>query len=240
MSRNNATEETIAGRVESLASTLDDCLSEGAKVFTGPSIHFHHRTVQRLAELGSVQSAVRDDQFVNYLYATVACWGMHRMGPKGAKMLEFGVFQKSLVRNAETIQALSTLSIQQLSEREIDGIVDDLWKLLKGDTGINVSATNFPLVAGSKVLHHLIPNLMPPIDRTYTASFFVWKNRMQNEPKEMFRDTFPRLVHLAQKIELPAKKHLGSGFNTSLTKALDNAIVGFIRLNDQSPNEAVS
>ena len=237
MPRTNATEKQIAKRVEKLASTLDRCLSEGAKVFTGPSIHFHHRTVQRLAELGSVKSAVRDDQFANYLYATVARWGMHRMGPRGAKMREFNEFKESLVQNAETIQGLSSLRIQQLPEGKIDSIRADLWELIKGDTGIKVSASTSPLVAGSKALHHLIPNLMPPIDRTYTANVFVWKNRMQNAPEEMFRDTFPRLVQLARKIEIPALKHIGSGFNTSLTKILDNAIVGYIRLNGLSPEE---
>src|SRR4051812_27886753 len=112
MPRTHATEKLIAKRVEKLALTLDHCLSEGAKVFTGPSIHFHHRTVQRLAELGSVETAVRDDQFANYLYATVACWGMHRMGPRGAKMRPFNEFQESLVKNADTIQGLSGLRIQ--------------------------------------------------------------------------------------------------------------------------------
>ena len=159
------------------------------------------------------------------------------MGPKGAKMLAFDEFRESLVQNAEPIQALSSLKIQQLAESTIDGITGDLWQLIKGDTGIKVSATKSPLVAGSKVLHHLIPDLMPPIDRTYTAKFFMWKNRMQKEPERMFRDTFPRLVRLARKIDIPAEKHLGAGFNTSLTKILDNAIVGFIRLNDLSPDE---
>lgn len=237
MSRTDATEKTIAARVERLTATLDLCLSEGTKVFTGPSVHFHHRTVQRLAELGSVQSAVSDDQFADYLYATVACWGMHRMGPSGAKMLPFEVFKESLARNADAIQALSGLSIQQLPARQIDGIVSDLWELISGKTGIKISATNSPLVAGTKVLHHLIPHLLPPIDRTYTAQFFVWKNRMQHDPEEMFRDTFPRLAQLARKIEAPSQKHLGSGFHTSLTKILDNAIVGFIRINNLSPDE---
>ena len=230
MSRTKSTEATIAARTLTLASTLDRCLSEGAKAFTGPSIHFHHRTVLRLAELGSVQDAVRDDSFANSLYATVACWGMHRMGPTGAKMVSFEIFQESLIRNGEAIQNLGSLNIQQLHESKVDDIVGDLWQLIKGDAGIRVSTTNSPLVAASKVLHHLIPSLMPPIDRTYTAEFFVWKNRMQDCPEEMFRDVFPRLVSLAKTIEVPAQRHLGAGFNTSLTKIMDNAIVGFIRL----------
>ena len=106
--------------------------------------------------------------------------------------------------------------------------MDELWNLIKGKPGLEVSATNFPLVAGSKALHHLIPHLMPPIDRRYTADFFGWKNRIQNHPEAMFRDTFPRLVSLAKRIDTPANKHLGSSFNTSLTKILDNAIVGYM------------
>lgn len=238
MARSKATESTIAQRTTRLLSSFDRCLEEGTKVFTGPSIHFHLRTVERRRELGSLEAAIKDPLYADYVYATVACWGMHRMGPKGAKMVPFEVFRESLLRNADKIQGLSSLLIQSIPEDRISTVVDELWKVIRGDDGIKVSASNSPLVAATKVLHHLIPGLVPPIDRTYTGEFFVWKNRMQGSPEEMFRDTFSRLIALAKQLESPARSYAGIGFNTALTKILDNAIVGFVRINRLSPDES--
>ena len=61
------------------------------------------------------------------------------MWPRGAKMRAFNDFKESLLQNAQTIQGLSGFRIQQLPESKVEGIRADLWKLIKGDTGIKVS-----------------------------------------------------------------------------------------------------
>jgi len=38
---------------------------------------------------------------------------------------------------------------------------------------IKVSTSRTQIVAGSKMLHHLLPDLIPPIDRRYTFRFFT-------------------------------------------------------------------
>ena len=60
-----------------------------AATFAGPSLHFHLRSLD----------AVRTNDFeraVEYGYATLTSWGMHRMGPGGSKLREFGKFRDSL------------------------------------------------------------------------------------------------------------------------------------------------
>jgi hypothetical protein len=38
---------------------------------------------------------------------------------------------------------------------------------------VKVSMFRTQIVAGSKFLHHLLPDLIPPIDRQYTFTFFT-------------------------------------------------------------------
>ncbi|HEX7569783.1 MAG TPA: hypothetical protein VF492_04705, partial [Verrucomicrobiae bacterium] len=71
-----------------LLRSLDEAHAEYHKagVFSGPSVYFHLKSLK----------ASRDknfDSFAEYVYATLASWGMHRMGPSGAKMGDFEKFR---------------------------------------------------------------------------------------------------------------------------------------------------
>jgi hypothetical protein len=215
--------QRIAKLVENPSYYLDSF--EEAKKFTGPSLYFHYRTVQRLAELGKPSIAVKDQTFLEYLYATLTAWGLHRMGPGGAKLVSFEEFSSSLEKQSERFDHLSTLRIESLDDADSKRIIESLWDITEN---IEVSATESKLVAGSKVLHHVLPTLVPPIDREYTANFFLWRNQMQYRQQEMFFDVFPRLVDLAKAVEAQCGVYLGRGFNTSLPKLVDNLIMGFL------------
>jgi len=60
--------------------------------FSGPSVYFHYRTLERLKAHGSAAEALRHDAFIESLYATLVSWGMHRMGGRGARMVGFDEF----------------------------------------------------------------------------------------------------------------------------------------------------
>ncbi len=82
------------------------------------------------------------------------------------------------------------------------------------------------LVSGSKALHHVLPNLVFPIDREYTQTFFGWHNpEFQNKPKDCFILIFVTLADLATRVH--PKQFIGDRWMSSPTKILDNAIVGF-------------
>jgi hypothetical protein len=51
------------------------------------------------------------------------------------------------------------------------------WKLIRSVPSLHeerpgISACGSPLVDNAKMLHFLLPGLVPPIDRTYTGRFF--------------------------------------------------------------------
>ena len=87
-----------------------------ANNFTGPSLYFHRRAL----ELRRSQDRLR---YIESIYATLASWGMHRMGPTGAKMVEMAVFQKSVENLWKDIEQAGNVDCRAMAEKD--------WTLLK-------------------------------------------------------------------------------------------------------------
>ena len=79
---------TFGNRVEELCNNFESYLFNliGLIHLLAPSVYFHSRTLERLKTIG-LSKALEDTYFFEYLYATLTSWGMHRMGPKGAKLV---------------------------------------------------------------------------------------------------------------------------------------------------------
>jgi hypothetical protein len=90
---------------------------------------------------------------------------------------------------------------------------------------LEIVRNNARIVPGSKALHHLLPELVVPIDRAYTQRFFDWANpTFQSFPERCFRQAFTAFARIAR--ETQPQQYEGSGWYTSRTKVIDNAIVG--------------
>ena len=59
-----------------------------AETFGGPSLYFHRRALK-------TRQPPASPQHLEYVYATLASWGMHRMGSGGSKMRAFDEFRAS-------------------------------------------------------------------------------------------------------------------------------------------------
>ncbi len=161
----------VEERVTDLCSNFTAYLEyfEKSAKFTGPSIYFHLKTLDRLYELGSsALRAAQDERFCELLYSTLVAWGMHAM-VSGAKMPDFEPFADSIASLAPEIDELSHYEITTLSSKDTSYITGKLWSLIARLRG---STTKSKLVANSKILHHLLPHLVPPIDRNNEAVFF--------------------------------------------------------------------
>jgi hypothetical protein len=66
------------------------------------------------------------------------------------------------------------------------------WQVI---AAIKVSTSRTQIVAGSKMLHHLLPELIPPIDRQYTSSFFTGQKVVPDD-RAAFLDWFPQLASI--------------------------------------------
>ena len=115
-------------------------------------------------------------------------------------------------------------NILTISEEELPKIIQVLWKILEN---IKASISAVKLVANSKTLHHILPEIMPPIDRQYTLQFFRNSKEIKYEQK-IFREIYPLFHYIGLKNKVVIQSLLGTGFHTSETKIIDNALVGYI------------
>ena len=235
----------MEARVDELIHRVDECLHafDEASVFTGPSLFFHVEAIRRRRALISLRAALADRELLVSIYATLASWGMHRMGPVGAKLVAFDVFADSIRQHEERLLRLEPLRLEELEGAHINEVTSLIWEAV---IAISVSATESRLVAGTKALHHLLPDLVPPMDRRYTDAFFFGANisfnslAFQKKPAAAFEEVFPQMVRIVRECRSAFEKRINVGFHTSLTKCVDNAIVGFVILKRGKTSDLLS
>jgi hypothetical protein len=138
-----------------------------AETFKGPSLYFHQRALATRNDPTSISH-------LEYVYATLSSWGMHRMGGGGSKMLPFEEFSGSIHQLKAQIIEAKSYDFREITETEWAILKDIFW-------GIKVMSSNTRLVGNSKVMHHLLPNIIPPIDREYTLDFIFGNKNIKND-----------------------------------------------------------
>jgi hypothetical protein len=214
----------MAERVKDLAANFGHYLAEfeHRAVFGGPSVHFHVRAIERRMTHDTVRSALADDDLLELIYATLTSWGMHRMGPKGAKLVDFHPFCDGIRKQSAILEELEPLVITDV---DADAVPDKIWQAV---SGARLSASGTQIVAGTKALHHLLPDLIPPIDRTYTIRFFHENTLMPKGDEHAFKEVYPALVEIAAGAGDHLRVNDRSPMNTGRTKIIDNAIIGYV------------
>jgi hypothetical protein len=71
---------------------------------------------------------------------------------------------------------------------------------------------------------------VPPIDRVNTGLFFGYENEasFQGKEKQIFYSILPQMISIAREEKDILGHFTYEGFNSSPTKVIDNAIVGFV------------
>jgi hypothetical protein len=209
------------------------------KEFGGPSVYFH---IQAIKEQ---ESNFLSDRHIEMIYATLASWGMHRMGDPEetkAKIVEFDIFKQSLLAQRSDLLKFIVLRMESCTAKEYESHISNLQKIY---CGLKVSISDATIVAHSKALAHLLPNLIPPIDRQYTIRFFTQDNknfftdsgkyRMINVPKgiaaqfEDFKKYTCRIKDLFDRCDCKMFNIEKKSFNTSNPKIMDNLIMAFVK-----------
>lgn len=221
--RRKDTIERMGKRVKELMEYFDGFVGyfDKASIFSGPSLYFHTKTIEILRKDG-LSKVLESDKFFEYLYATLASWGLHRMGETNTKLVDFDKFKRSITSQKERLLALGNKRITELSidtpiANQLQVLIENL-KIGQGETKI---------VFNSKAIHHLLPDLMPPIDRQYTLLFF-YNSTSPPRIEDCFSEIYPEFISIALKRKDSIHKKVGKGFHTSETKVIDNAIVGYV------------
>ncbi len=209
------------------------------KEFGGPSIYFHVQTIKEQ------ETSFLSDRHIEMIYATLTSWGMHRMGdPENtkAKLVEYNYFKQSILSCKKRLDEYISFNIDSCTQQEyiecLNGI-DDIYSAL------NISISDATIVAHSKTLAHLLPNLIPPIDRQYTVRFFTQDNKnfftgagnykLVNLPSGMaaqlsdFKKYCARIKALFDRCDHNMFKIDKNSFNTSYPKIMDNIIMAYVK-----------
>lgn len=216
---------SYAARLAELLANIDVAHTNFYKtaVFSGPSFYFHKRALE--------DGAAGDfSRFAESSYAMLTAWGMHRMGRRGAKMVEFEIYLESLQKAWPSIIGLKDISVDSMKEAE--------WERLK-DAFLSIKAMRsaFSLVANSKVLAHVLPSLVPPVDRQYTIRFLYGGKSLPKFAEDewsLLRDFLQNFFYpfLADNTFLVAQERWKVSeekfpWNTSQLKIVDNLLVGY-------------
>lgn len=189
-----------------------------AESFGGPSIYFHEKALE------CIDKEFLSEKHLEYIYATLASWGMHRMGSKGAKMPEYKVFKESILSKEEKLRKWKNLRIETISQKDFDELLNNLTDVC---FSIKASTSKSQIVSGSKTLAHILPNLVCPIDRQYTLNFFNLKPNSNNEQR-IFQYVMKSMYEFFQcKDNMKKIKCSSKPFFRSYPKIYDNLIIAF-------------
>lgn len=179
---------------------------------------FHIKTIRLLRELGSIEHALGNPEFMRNLWETLKAW----LGARGSRLEPYEEFCSAVRGKLDELRRLEALLIDD-PELDVSTTANALWALI--DT-LGIVNNNARLVSCTKTLHHLLPNLVVPMDRRFTQTFFGWHNpEFQYQQRRVFHEAFRQFVVIARSV--PLGRYVGSGWHTSRTKVLDNALVGY-------------
>ena len=194
-----------------------------AATFSGPSLYFHNKAL-------SLRDGSDTERFLESIYSVLVSWGMHRMGSRGAKMVHFSDFYDSVISTWGAIEEAKTFNHQSMTGNE--------WQLVhKIYEAIQIMEGKTHIVGKSKVMAHLLPKIIAPVDRQYTLDYLhgnkgintdnqwdLMKLIMTNFYQPIDKDdAFQRFAN-----ELIGKNN-GIGWNTSRLKIIDNLVIGAIK-----------
>lgn len=146
-------------------------------------------------------------------------WGI---GSRASKLLPLEDFYAAIGAWQHEITELEGLQIDS-PDLDIEDTIHRLWEII---AGMRIVANNTTLVPSTKALHHLLPELMVPMDRKYTQAFFICYNPdFQYRQKSYFTMAYSYFVQIASATS-PAQ-YVGQGWQTSRTKVIDNALIGY-------------
>jgi hypothetical protein len=223
--RTGIVEQDLRTRLDGLVAEFDACVEQYDRLvpFTRRGQYERHRqTINRRRAVGSAEAAATDDRFTELLHSTLQAWGI---GRRASRLAALDEFRRELSDRAPELPQLDQLTLEDpsLEITEVTKVLDRLVQEL------GVVDNQARIVAGTKTLHHLLPDLVPPMDRAWTGAFFGWRLLdPQNRQTEIFSKAFAGLYGVA--VAARPSRLVGAGWRTSLTKILDNAVIGYCQL----------
>ena len=219
----------VGDRISGVIDNFELCLEayDGQVPFRRSGQYsWHRKTIDRRRSWSKISEALEDDLFLDALYETLQAWGI---GKRASRIVTRDQFGRNLRQCSDEISYFEDLQIYD-HNLDIPATSNELWKLIEK---IHVVENVSLIVPGTKTLHHLLPDLVPPMDRAWTGAFFSWSATTPHYEKQAFTQTFASFSKIA--IATQPSSYVGEGWRTSSSKILDNAIIGYCKLHGIKP-----
>jgi hypothetical protein len=218
--------EDVQERLGALTSDFDRYVDayDQRVGFAPQQLRLHRQTIALRREANGVGEAIDNVDFLVSLRSTLKAW---RLGMRRSRLLPQREFDEAIRSARAQVEALDGLLIDNPSLPADTG--ERIWQVIKS---LGVVDTHAKLVAGTKTLHHLLPDLVVPMDREWTGRFFqLLQHQWQHLPtqRRTFLQAHRDFRDLACQVE-PQQYVDGRGWRTSRTKILDNALIGFCKV----------
>lgn len=195
-------------------------------------IQMHHNT-------DSLESLLTDDKFYDVIYDTLCAFGMNQQGARLRRpdqmRQSIKFWKKQLIELYKykifLIPSMKEYAVVPPSNQE-DRIGYDIMALLrKVFCGLEVMESNRRIVGVSKALHFILPDLVIPMDGRYTMFWFFRNNVFQKTPldefNKIFKVIFLEFYNEIRRLRLTQEDVDNDGWNASVPKLYDSAIIGF-------------
>src|SRR5690242_2845090 len=115
------------------------------------------------------------------MYATLCAFNMNQ---RAARLVPLETFRNNVKCLEADLVTLSDKRLELLSDAGFESVLERVQQLFER---LTVMQGTSQLVGVSKTLHFLLPNLIMPVDRTYTLAFFYGANVNFNDRETEWR-----------------------------------------------------
>lgn len=167
------------------------------------------------------------EKFIQLTYTTLMAWNMNQ---RGARLSKYNTFRNSILKHRKIIRSLEKLRLDRVNKTE--DIMDKVGFLFK--RLVLVKKGKPRLVTFSKTMHYFLPNLLMPIDRSYTLKFFYNNTGVPKSLDgqfEMYRQIFSEFDELSKTYNF--RKHIDKEWNRTVPKIIDNIIIAYKKKRQQ-------
>jgi hypothetical protein len=189
-------------------------------------LEFYRDIIAMHKDAQDIVKLIRNDHFCRKLYSTLEAWDMNK---RKAELNDFEIVRKSIQQHEPYLVDLYKNKLESIGEENAQTIIRDLEFVF---CHLETMKSKRRIVGVSKTMHFLLPDLVMPVDSTYSMPYFYGTNRYSPKAErefQMFLDIFTKTRRITNTLQLTNKDADGEKWNTSIPKLIDNAIIGFDR-----------
>lgn len=220
----------IAARLATVSRDFAGCLAaydQQVPFARSGQYEWHRLTIEARMRCGTVRAALDDEAFPRLLHGTLQRWGI---GRRASVLVPLAEFRQRLRAQAGALAALENARIDDPA-LDVSAICKDIWQVIGA---LGIVRNQSLIVPGTTTVHHILPDLVPPMDRAWTGAFFLWSaTAPQYAQPATFARTFTGLAQVARDVR--SAGYIGGGWRTSRSKVLDNAVIGYCLLKQIPP-----